>query len=117
MQRKFQKLAHAKTVRKQVLCLVFPKSTTLHLSLKKTQSLTWVVSHTDRDFKNPVARAVHSTARRRNHAKAGSTAAVEQEGTLGQGPPGAPWKNGAVADATASSLGPPKNCTKMYNGM
>ena len=35
MERKFQKVSHAETVRKQVLCHNFPKSTTLHLSLKK----------------------------------------------------------------------------------
>ena len=37
MQRKFQKLTHAKTARKQVLCLVFPESTTFELSFKKNR--------------------------------------------------------------------------------
>ncbi len=56
---------------------------------KNSQSLTRAVTHTHRDYKNPVARAVHRTVRRRNHAEAWSTAAVKREGTLELGPLGA----------------------------
>ena len=87
---------------------------------QNSQSLTWAVTHTtrDRDYKNPVARAVHSTARRRNHAKAWSTVAMKREGTLEQGPLGARSKTGTVADARVNSRGTPRSCTKtvQWNG-